>query len=371
VGLPAESLLVSAIAGTVVSLFTCYLKLFFLALVWLGISALPDINPHLQAAVMVLFAVAAIAGLMLDRKRHNSNLPLAVGLLGALIIAGTLYGYYRPELEFTGYLVLVVAVFLNQNVQLKNLNRTVAAMNSALEERARDAERATEAKSHFLANMSHELRTPLNAIIGISEMLHEDATALGATEQVKAHERAVRAGKHLLELVNDILDLSKIEAGRIDLDLQAVDVGDLLRDVEMTARPLAEQKGIELEFSHDPDIGSLHGDPLRVKQAILNLTSNACKFTDQGRVRVQAVRESVGGKDWVHFAVSDTGIGIASEDLARIFEEFSQVHSGQGKFGGTGLGLTISRQLCQLMGGDISAESRVGTGSTFTARLPA
>jgi signal transduction histidine kinase len=360
-----------AIGATIGSLATCYIKIVFLALIWLGSPAPPELNPHVQAAIMTLLALTALTGLYLDRKSHGSNLPLVIGIVGVILIVGTLYIYYKPEIEFTGYLILIVAVFFNQNTQLKKLNRTVAAMNAELADRAREAEQATGAKSRFLANMSHELRTPLNAIIGISEMLHEDAVATGSVEDIKSHERIVRAGKHLLDLINDILDLSKIEAGRFELETGPIDVTELLSDVEMTVRPLAEQRGNELVISHDSDIGVVQGDALRVRQALLNLASNACKFTEQGRVGIEAVRDESDEGDCVRFIVTDTGIGIAAEDLDNIFEEFSQVRDAGGKFGGTGLGLTISRRLCNLMGGDIMAESTPGSGSRFTIRLPA
>jgi signal transduction histidine kinase len=281
-----------AFVGMIGSVATCYLKIFFLMFVWLGLTSPPEINPHVQAAIMTLLALVALAGLFLDRRSHNSNLPLAVGTVGVAIIVGTLYYQYNPTIEFTGYLFLIVAVFLNQSTQLKSLNRTVAAMNAELEDRAREAEQASIAKSQFLANMSHELRTPLNAIIGISEMLHEDAVADGDAEQIKAHERIVRAGKHLLALINDILDLSKIEAGRVELDVQTVDAARLIGDVEMTVRPLAEQKGNTLAVTCGADVGAVRGDPLRVRQALLNLASNACKFTEGGRVSIETVRRA-------------------------------------------------------------------------------
>ena len=359
-----------AFIGTVGSLATCYLKIVFLVFVWLGATSPPDINPHVQAAIMTLLALIALLGLYLDRRRHGGNLPLVVGVVGVLIIVGTLYVYYKPEIEFTGYLVLIVAVFLNQNTQLKRLNATVAAMNAELEARARDAERATVAKSQFLANMSHELRTPLNAVIGLSEMLHEDAITEGDEDRIEANERIVGAGRHLLALINDILDLSKIEAGRIELNIEAVDVSRLMGEVEMTARPLAEQNGNRLEVRYADEVGSLLGDVLRVRQAILNLASNACKFTRDGRVRIEATRERGEDGDWVRLSVEDTGIGIDPEKLESVFEEFSQVRHAGGDFAGTGLGLTISRRLCRLMGGDITAQSTPGEGSTFTIRLP-
>ena len=357
--------------GTIASLATCYLKIILLVVVWLGATSPPTINPHVQAAIMTLFALAAVAGLYLDRMRHHRNLPLMVGAVGVIMIVGTLYIHYQPEIEFTGYLILVVAVFLNQNVQLKMLHETVAAMNVALAQRARDAEEATGAKSRLLANMSHELRTPLNAIIGISEMLHEDAVADGSAEIASSHERIVRAGKHLLGLIDDILDLSKIEAGRIELDSVSVDVAQLMADVEVTARPLADKGGNKLEIQCDASVGAVRGDPLRIRQAILNLASNACKFTENGRVSIEVVKDHAEEGDCIRFLVKDTGIGVAPEKLDVIFDEFSQVRDATGKYGGTGLGLTISRRLCNLMGGDITAESTLNAGSTFTIRLPA
>ena len=359
-----------AFIGTVGSLATCYLKILLLVFVWLGAATVPQINPHVQAAIMTLLALVALVGLYLDRRRHGSNLPMVVGSAGVLIIVGTLYVYYKPEIEFTGYLVLIVAVFLNQNVQLKRLNRTVAAMNAELEKRAGEAERATVAKSRFLTNMSHELRTPLNAIIGLSEMLHEDAVADGDSERIQANERIVGAGRHLLALINDILDLSKIEAGRIELNIEPLDTARIMNDIEMTVRPLAERNDNGLEVSCDAGVGSVRGDSLRLRQALLNLAANACKFTDGGCVRIEAVRDRSPDGEWVRFVVKDTGIGIDADKLDSVFEEFSQARRADTDLGGTGLGLTISRRLCRLMGGDITAESTPGEGSTFTIRLP-
>ena len=357
--------------GTIGSLATCYAKIVSIALIGIGFTALPDINPHVQAAIMTIFALAAAVGLFWDRARHQRVGALIVGVAGVALIVGTLYGYYMPELEFTGYLLLVVAVFLNQNFQLKNLHQIVVSMNTELAERAEEAEQATEAKSRFLASMSHELRTPLNSIIGISEMLHEEAADEGSRELVEAHERIVRAAKHLLSLVDDILDLSRIEAGRVELEMQRIDIAELMRDVEVTVRPLAEKRGDELEMVCDAGIGTMQADPLRLRQVIINLAGNACKFTENGRVTIEALREAPAERSGVRFVVRDSGIGIPPEDLQRIFEEFSQVQGTRGAFGGTGLGLTISRRLCNLMGGDITAESTPGRGSTFTVRLPA
>ena len=234
-----------------------------------------------------------------------------------------------------------------------------------------DAEAATNAKSKFLANMSHELRTPLNAIIGVSEMLHEDAEADGREEFVDPLSRIVRAGRELLYLINDILDLSKIEAGKLDLFLEQFEISKVIEDSVATSRPVATRNNSQILVEYDPEIGSMLGDQTRTRQVVLNLLSNACKFTENGEITITARRSEHGGKDWLTIAVSDTGIGMSEQQIGRIFQEFSQADpSMTRRYGGTGLGLAISRRLCNHMGGDISVESALGEGSTFTVRLP-
>jgi PAS domain S-box-containing protein len=234
------------------------------------------------------------------------------------------------------------------------------------------AEVASRAKSDFLANMSHELRTPLNAIIGITEMLEEDARDEGRTELVEPLQRIYGAGKHLLHLINEILDLSKIEAGRLDLTLEDIDVGPLLREVAITAEPLAAKNGNELTVCLADDLARVRADVVRLRQIVLNLLSNACKFTQRGQVTLEARRELADGKSWLVVTVADTGIGMTAEQVGRLFQEFTQADSSTTrKYGGTGLGLAISRKLCRLMGGDIEVESAPDTGSRFTARIPA
>ena len=358
-----------AVVGTIGSVAACYFRIILVEFVWRGASAPPDINPHVQAAIMTAFALLAIVGLFLDRRHHQSSVPLVVGILGVAIVVGTLYVHYRPDIEFTGYIMLIVAVFLNQTIQLKRLNREIEALNVELTERAREAHEATAAKSRFLASMSHELRTPLNAIIGISEMLHEEALEDGSPD-VDSHARVFAAGRHLLALVDDILDLSKIEAGRLELESKNVDVVELVKDIEMTVRPLAERNGNSLEVSCDNGVDAVRGDPLRIRQVVLNLASNACKFTQSGRVAIEVADQRDADGDWVRFSVTDTGIGIDADRIGSIFDEFSQAQSPGSKYGGTGLGLAISQRLCSLMGGEIIAESVPGSGSTFTVRLP-
>ena len=234
------------------------------------------------------------------------------------------------------------------------------------------AEVANRAKSQFLANMSHELRTPLNAIIGYSEMLQEQAEELEVPDLAPDLEKIHNAGKHLLSLINDILDLSKIEAGKMDLYLETFDVGKTVRDVTATIQPLVDKKGNKLEVHIAEDLPDMHADMTKVRQSLFNLLSNASKFTENGRITLDVSREDEEGAPWVLMRVTDTGIGMTEEQVAKLFEPFTQAdRSTTRKFGGTGLGLAITRRFCRMMGGEVTAESEFGKGSTFTIRLPA
>ena len=239
---------------------------------------------------------------------------------------------------------------------------------SELLQARREAEGASRSKSQFLANMSHELRTPLNAIIGYSEMLVEEAEDLGNEAMLADLAKIHSAGRHLLSLINDILDLSKIEAGKMDLFVEDFELAPVVEDVISTARPLAEKTGARIEESGRAELGVMRSDVTRIRQVLLNLLSNACKFTQGGTVRLSVSREG----DQVRFVVADDGIGMTPEQLERLFQAFTQASaSTSAKFGGTGLGLAISRQFCRMMGGDIEVASEEGKGSTFTVTLPA
>jgi signal transduction histidine kinase len=257
-------------------------------------------------------------------------------------------------------------VWLGQDVtELKRVQEEVV--------RARDAaEQANRAKSTFLANMSHELRTPLNAIIGYSQMLQEDCDRDKYNHFGPDLLKIERSGHILLALINDILDLSKIEAGRMELHLEAFDVPGVLSDVQATVLPLALQQGNRLEVACGEEARQGYGDVAKFRQSLLNLVNNACKFTQNGTVAITAQKVHHGLQAVLEVQVADSGIGIRPEHLGKLFQPFSQVDaSATRKYAGTGLGLAISRKFCQMMGGDITVESELGYGSRFSIRIPA
>lgn len=256
--------------------------------------------------------------------------------------------------------------------ELERVNQELHRMISEANRAQETAEQANRSKSIFLANMSHELRTPLNAIIGYSEMLVEEAQDLGEEGFVADLQKIQSAGKHLLGLINDILDLSKVEAGKMELYLETFDVGAMVRDVCTTIHPLVEKNANRLSIQLPENVGEMRADMTKVRQMLFNLLSNASKFTEQGEIAISVARESTPREDSLVFRVTDSGIGMTEEQLGRLFQAFTQADaSTTRKYGGTGLGLTITQRFCDMMGGTIDVTSTPGQGTTFIVRLPA
>ena len=250
--------------------------------------------------------------------------------------------------------------------------RELGHMTQLAEEARQQAEGANRTKSSFLASMSHELRTPLTAIIGFSEMLLSEAQADGRTEAADDLQRIMDSAKHLLHLINEILDLSKIEAQKMELHLERFEVANIVREVRNTITPLIKKRENQLIVTLGADIGSISADITKLRQSLLNLLSNANKFTEKGEVRLDVERIIRDGVAYLRFAVSDTGIGMTPAQLGKLFQAFQQADSSTSrKYGGTGLGLVITRKFCELMGGHVNVTSELGKGSTFTLELPA
>ena len=273
----------------------------------------------------------------------------------------------RSEVRpFTDKQIEVVTTFADQAaIAIENVR-----LFDEIQDKNRQLQQASEHKSQFVSNMSHELRTPLNAVIGLTDMLVTNAARFGTEKAKEPLQRVHRAGTHLLGLINQVLDLSKIEAGKLELNPQTVQLLPLIKDVISTAEQLAGQNKNRLVVDAQENLGALTIDPMRLRQILLNLLSNACKFTKAGEVKL-AARKGSNGSNFVAFAVSDTGIGMTPEQQAKVFEEFSQADATTAqKFGGTGLGLAITRKLARMMGGDVTVTSEPGKGSIFTVRLP-
>jgi signal transduction histidine kinase len=291
---------------------------------------------------------------------------LAVPLMRDGVPLGTI-GLWKTEVApFTDKQIELLTTFADQAViAIENVR-----LFDEIQDKNQQLEPASQNKSQFVASMSHELRTPLNAIIGLTEMMVTNAAHFGTEKAAEPLKRVHAAGTHLLGLINQVLDLSKIEAGKLELAPEQVNLPPLIDDVIGTAGELAKQNGNRLVVEAQENLGAMTADPMRLRQILLNLLSNACKFTKQGEVKLKA-RKVVNG-NWIELAVSDTGIGMTPEQQSKLFAEFTQADSLTARrFGGTGLGLAISRKLARMMGGDVTVASEPGKGSVFTVRLPA
>ncbi|HYK02643.1 MAG TPA: response regulator [Thermoanaerobaculia bacterium] len=309
------------------------------------------------------------------------DIPALRTLLEDIVPMSSVFNDFELEHDFPNLGRRVMLLNARKLRQRNHAELLVLAMEDVTERRraeaevakAKDAaEAANRTKSLFLANMSHELRTPLNAILGFSEMLQEEAVERKLTDFDADLQKISTSGRHLLGLINDILDLSKIEAGKMDLRLELFEIPALIEEVTSTIEMQVAKNGNTLEIICDPGIGAMRADLSKVRQGLFNLVSNAAKFTHKGQIKVVAERQAMDGNDWIMFQVSDTGIGLSSDQIVRLFQPFTQADaSTTRRFGGTGLGLALTRRFCQMMDGDVTVHSVPGEGSVFTIMLPA
>ena len=354
------------------------MSILFAAAAFITFYALTGKWRILQAGVVMVLAICALhftamSAVTLIPIGGEANVGgLSQSMLGVVVGFGTLICL------IAAFAAAMADIYLSDRQRQENLRlrETVATRTAELLRLAEEqmalterAEAANTAKSQFLANMSHELRTPLNAVIGYGEIIAEDAADDSLRQDA---QRIISAGRHLLTLINDVLDLSKVDAGRVELESTRFDPVALVRDTMETVAPLAKARKVRLHLDVTAKLGHAETDAFRLKQCLLNLLSNAVKFSEGGDVTLRARRVVVDGRECLSFAVQDTGIGMSKEQISRLFQPFMQADASKTReYGGTGLGLVISRNYAQLMGGDIAVESELGAGATFTLRVPA
>jgi signal transduction histidine kinase/CheY-like chemotaxis protein len=332
------------------------------------------------AAILPIVVIAVVYGALLYRKERQLNRQREQYIQRLKVAENNLLQVnedLEAKLQAKIGDIQLTNERLTEEVRERKLIESLLAHNVKIADEARNrAEEANRTKSEFLANMSHELRTPLNAIIGYSEILEEDAEDSGQKHLIKDLKKIRNAGKHLLSLINDVLDLAKIESGKVEIYLETFDIYKVVQEVVDTIQPVCDKNSNTLVVNCPTNIGIMRGDLTKVRQSLFNLLSNASKFTRQGRVTLDVLKEttdSIGAIDqkYLYFKVQDTGIGMKPEQCDKLFQPFSQAdNSTTRKFGGTGLGLSITQNFMKMMGGEIIVESQFGVGSTFTMKLP-
>ena len=323
----------------------------------------------LGVVLPVLFLVGLLIASRLQRVISGPVLDLAAT---ALTVSRMKDYSVRARKGADDEIGVLVDSFNEMLTQIHTRDDELKVANEQANEARDKAEAASRAKGTFLANMSHELRTPLNAILAYSQILQDEARDRNQEAFIPDLQKINTAGTHLLTLINDVLDLSKIEAGKMDLILADFDVPKLVEEVASMIKPLVDKNTNQLLTVCPVEVGVMHADATRVRQVLFNLLSNASKFTDKGKILLKVARDTEDGKDWIRFVVQDSGIGMTPEQTAKLFQAFTQADASTGrKYGGTGLGLAICRRFCRMMGGDVTVESTLGKGTTFTVRVPA